>query len=381
MKRLIFALIAALFVAGDHSVSAATAFVRVAILRDISHFTLTIDGRYEVIDQNTGERLATEVRLRPALVALKGGAIQVGTAFFERQRITIEPRSDSLMTVNKKNYRGSLTIINNSGKSITVINSIELEQYIRGVLYHEISDKWPLEAIKAQAVATRTYAVYSMQQYAGREYDMTSDIYSQVYGGRSAERYRTNLAVRRTRGEVLTFNGKVFPAFFHANSGGVTEDAKELWGIDLPPLKGNVESPFSVDSPHYKWRRNFRLKDIQQKLEKAGVKVGEIQEIKVIERNKSGRVRSLKITSRDGAVKTVDGKSFREMIGPNILRSNKYDITMKGWYVDFEGYGWGHGVGMCQWGAYGMAKLRHDYKEILAFYYPSSELSTFKDLD
>ncbi|NTV29437.1 MAG: SpoIID/LytB domain-containing protein [Candidatus Omnitrophica bacterium] len=381
MKRVLCALIMAFWVCGDVGVMAGTAFVRVAILREVSHCTLTIDGRYEVIDQNTGKNLTTAIRLRPALVALKGGAIQVGDSFFDARRITVIPRSDAMMSINNRHYRGTVTIINNDDKSISVINSIELEQYIRGVLYHEVSDKWPLEAIKAQAVATRTYAVYSMQQYAGRDFDMTSDIYSQVYGGRSSERYRTNLAVSRTRGEVLTYKGKVFPAFFHANCGGLTEDAKELWGIDLPPLKGGVVSPFSVDAPHYKWRRNFRLKDIQQKLNLAGVKVGEIADIRVMERNKSERVRSLKITARDGSSLKLDGKSFRDIVGPNLLLSNKYDIVMRGWYVDFEGYGWGHGVGMCQWGAYGMAKLRNDYKKILVFYYPSSDITTFQNLD
>jgi stage II sporulation protein D len=170
----------------------------------------------------------------------------------------------------------------------------------------------------------------------------------------------------------------VFPAFFHANCGGVTEDARELWGIDLPPLRGGVASPFSVDSPHYRWRQNFRLKDLQKKLNAAGIKVGEIVDIKILEKNPSGRARKLQITARTGEIVTVDGKAFRDIIGPNVLRSNKYDIVMKGWYADFEGYGWGHGVGMCQWGAYGMAKLGNDYKKILSFYYPSSQVSPFK---
>ncbi len=379
MKRSIFVFITALFLAAGPGECADLTLVRVAILRDVTHCTLTIDGRYEVIDQNSGKRLNVGMRLRPVAVSLKGGAIKVGDSYYEAQRVTVIPRSDAIMSLNNRNYRGQITLINNSGKSITVINSIELEEYVRGVLHHEISDKWPLEAIQAQAVATRTYAVYSMQQYAGRDYDLTSDIYSQVYGGRSAERYRTNLAVRRTKGEVLTYKGKVFPAFFHANCGGITEDANELWDIDLPPLKGGVDSPFSVNSPHYKWRRNFRLKDIQQKLNKAGVAIGDIQEIKVVERNKSGRVRNLQLTARDGSVKTINGKSFRDILGPNILRSNKYEIVMKGWYVDFEGLGWGHGVGMCQWGAYGMAKLRYDYKKILSFYYPSSVITTLRN--
>jgi stage II sporulation protein D len=364
---------------GDSMVAAKAAQVRVAILRDADHFTITVDGGYDISDFNSGEHLATGIRIRPSIVTIKGGAIQVGDKFFECQRLLIEPRKEALVSVDAKKYRGSITIIKESARSLSVINSIDLEEYIRGVLYHEISDKWPLEAIKAQAVATRTFAVYSMEKYAERDYDMTSDVYSQVYGGRSAERYRTNLAVKRTKGEVLTYAGKVFPAFFSSNCGGVTEDAREMWGIDIPPLRGNISSPYSIDSPHYKWRQNFRLKDIQDKLNTKGYQIGLIQGIKVAERNESGRVRKLEITDRDGKTLVVEGKLFREIIGPNILKSNNFKVQMKGWYVDISGYGWGHGVGMCQWGALGMAKLRHNYKEILSFYYPSSELTPLKD--
>ncbi len=360
---------------------ATTNTVRVAVLRETDHFTIAIDGRYKLVDFNTGALVDKGVRLRPTLVSMSHGKIKVGDVLYQEQRLIIEPRKDALMSVQGKHFRGSLVLINNSGETMTVVNTIELEQYIRGVLYHEVSDKWPLEAIKAQAVATRTYALYSMEKFAGRDYDMTNDVYSQVYGGRSAERYRTNLAVKRTKGEVLNYKGKIFPTFFHANSGGVTEDASELWDVDIPPLKGNVASPFSVNSPHYRWKLNCRLKDIQDKLNDLGYGLGLIKDISVMERNKSGRVRKVRITTREGSSVVVEGKVFREVLGPNVLKSNKYEIAMKGWFVDFAGYGWGHGVGMCQWGAYNMALLRYDYKKILLFYYPGAEMLTLRDID
>lgn len=355
--------------------------VRVAVLRETDHFMITIDGRYRIVDFNTGQSLATGVRLRPTLVSMAHGKIKIGDVLYNQQRLSIEPRRDALMGVNQKHFRGSVVLINNSGESMTVVNTLELEEYIRGVLYHEVSDKWPLEAIKAQAVATRTYALYSMGKFAGRDYDMTNDVYSQVYGGRSAERYRTNLAVKRSKGEVLTYKGKIFPTFFHANSGGVTEDASELWDVDILPLKGNVVSSFSVNSPHYRWKLNYRLKDIQDKLNNLGYDLGLIKEMSVTEKTKSGRVRKIRITTREGRSVIIDGKIFRETLGPNVLKSNKYEITMKGWFVDFGGYGWGHGVGMCQWGAYNMALLRYDYKKILLFYYPGAEIITLRDID
>ncbi len=361
-------------------VTARSKLIRVAVLREVDHFTLAVEGRHTVLDFNTGEKIGVGVRLLPALVAIDHGKIRIGERVYDNQRLIIDPRQDASLRVNDKHFRGMLVVIN-TGSALTVVNSIEIEQYIRGVLYHEVSDKWPLEAIEAQAVATRTYALYSIEKFAARDYDVTNDIYSQVYGGKTAERYRTNLAVRRTSGEVLTYKGKIFPAFFHANSGGVTEDASELWDIDLAPLKGGVESPYSVNSPHYRWQRNFRLKDVQEALAAHGFQTGTIKNIRVIERNKSGRVRKLQIEARDGKKLEVEGKLFREALGPNVLKSNMYDVVMKGYYADLLGHGWGHGVGMCQWGAYNMARMRFLYPQILKFYYPGSVLERLRDID
>ncbi|MBF0386639.1 MAG: SpoIID/LytB domain-containing protein [Candidatus Omnitrophica bacterium] len=362
------------------AVTAKSKLIRVSVLRDVDHFTLAVEGRHTIFDFNTGQKVTVGVRLLPAMVAFDHGKIRIGERVYDNQRLIIDPRQDATLRVNDKHFRGMLVIIN-TGSALTVVNSIELEQYIRGVLYHEISDKWPLEAIKAQAVATRTYALYSIDKFAARDYDVTNDVYSQVYGGKTAERYRTNLAVSRTKGEVLTYRGKIFPAFFHANSGGVTEDASELWNIDLPPLKGGVESPYSISSPHYSWRRNFRLKDIQNTLNAHGFKIGAIKNIKVTEQNKSRRVRKLEIEDRDGVKTVIDGKAFRDALGPNVLKSNMYEVEMKGYYMDLIGHGWGHGVGMCQWGAYNMSLLRFSYKQILKFYYPGSALERFSDID
>jgi stage II sporulation protein D len=380
MIRTIF-LILGIFVMGTASAAAAQKTIRVAVLREVDHFTIGVSGRHAIMDYTLGGQVSVGISLHPSLVVLENGKIKIGAQLFDNRQLLIEPRKDATLRINNSHFRGNILIINNAGASLTVVNFVDLEQYIRGVLYHEVSDKWPLEAIKAQAVATRTYALYSIEKYASRDFDVTNDIYSQVYGGKTAERYRTNLAVRRTNGEILTYQGKVFPTFFHANSGGMTEDAKELWDIDLPPLKGCIESPFSVNSPHYRWTKNFRLKDIQDKLDEHGYKVGLIQEINVLERNKSGRIRKLQIVSRDGNITLIDGKTFREILGPNNLKSNLYEVTMKGWFVDFIGRGWGHGVGMCQWGAYNMARARYNYKQILIYYYPGAVLERHGDIE
>ena len=294
---------------------------------------------------------------------------------FPYERIVFQVSKDISVYVGgvAKKYRGSVAVIKQANSGLLLINALDLESYVRGVLYHEVSHRWPLGAMKAQAVATRTYALYQTEQNKNQLFDVTSDIYSQVYGGRSAERYRTNLAANQTRGEVLFFNGKVLPAYFHSNCGGHTENVHELWEQDLKPLSG-VVCFYCKSAPNNSWKKNFRSADIEIKLSEAGIKVGTIKEIRVIERNESGRIRKLEIISRDGRSTFITGKKFRDVIGPNDIKSNLYDIAMKGYYFDLIGRGWGHGVGMCQWGANEMAKSQFKYKDILEFYYPGAEL-------
>ena len=125
------------------------------------------------------------------------------------------------------------------------------------------------------------------------------------------------------------------------------------------------------------WKKNFRLKDIQDILIEHGHKVGLIKDIAIVDRNRSERINNIKITDRDGKETVISGKDFREAMGPNVLKSNNYEITMKGYYVDFVGKGWGHGVGLCQWGARGMALQQFTYKQILSYYYPRSEFTDY----
>ena len=132
--------------------------------------------------------------------------------------------------------------------------------------------------------------------------------------------------------------------------------------------------------PNYRWKKNFRSKDIQQKLNANGFKLGLIKEIDVLERTKSGRIKNLEIKTRDGKSTTISGIKFRDIIGPNVLKSNYYDIEMKGYYFDVNGRGWGHGVGMCQWGVYRMAKKRYEYTRILGYYYPGAKITKILEL-
>ncbi len=354
--------------------------VRVAIVREARELTLSIEGAYTFRDMPSGKVLARLGRLSKSRVRLLDKGILMGLDVYAAKRILIEPSHDATIVLNNHRFRGKILIIRTEKNRLTVVNNINIEDYIKGVLYHEVSHYWPMEALKAQAVATRTYALYSMGGSGSKDYDMTNDIYSQVYGGRESERYRTGLAVDRTQGEVVAFNNKYLSTYFHATCAGMTEDAKELWNINLAPLKG-VSCSFCQDSPHMRWKRNFRLKDLQDKLINRGFTIGAIKEIAVVDRNRSDRINMLKITDREGHEILINGKDFREVLGPNVLKSNNYEISMQGYYVDFIGKGWGHGVGMCQWGARGMANGQFNYKQIINYYYPHAAIVDYHDLE
>jgi len=350
--------------------------VRIAVLQNVSSIPIAIQGSYEIIDPESGERLQTGRMFNRTLLKAGQKFLILGDAILETSHIRVIPRSLTTVWVgsNKKNYRGTLDIYLHDGRKLLVVNTLDVEQYIKGVLQHEISDKWPMEAIKAQAVAVRTYAYYQMQKNKNKLFDMTGDIYSQVYGGADAERRRTNFGTGQTAGLVLVFNSFIFPAYFHSTCGGRTEDARELWeGEDWPTLRGR-ECGFCKISPHYRWKKNYRSRDAQDALNGRGYNLGLIKEIRVAERDASGRIKTLQIETRDGRVVEITGKLFRDIVGPNLIKSNNYDIVMNGYYFDLIGRGWGHGVGLCQWGSLGMAREGLRYRDILKYYYPGVEI-------
>ncbi len=282
-----------------------------------------------------------------------------------------------LVYVDNIPYRGDIKLLPVGGR-LYVVNMIDIEDYIKGILYNEISNFWPIEAIKAQAIVARTYALYSIKQnkLANRSYDLDATDRSQVYTGRNAERYRLSKAVDETKGLILECpDGKILPAFYHACCGGMTESANALWNVDLPCLKP-VQCPFCKSSPHFHWAYNISQMDITNKLRTSlGMGFNEyIISIIPLGYTTSGRIKGLKLTTDMGNEYTISGKDFRAKLGAKNIRSTNFSVALKNGEFAFDGKGWGHGVGMCQWGAYEMAKKGYDFKEILGYYYPSSKI-------
>ncbi|MBP7836067.1 MAG: SpoIID/LytB domain-containing protein [Candidatus Omnitrophica bacterium] len=348
--------------------------VRVAITRDTASISLKIKGFFEARDLATGRVIYRAKSINATVTAYKNG-IALGGVRLDADKLLIKSDDPEAIIINGRFFRGNIRFIRKPDNKLLVVNDIELEDYVKGILYHEASHYWPVEVLKAQAIISRTYALYQMRENKQEDFDMTNDIYSQVYGGQTSERFRTNRAVDETAGQVLFYKGKIIPAYFHATCGGHTEDASELWKIDLAPLKG-VVCGFCKESPHFSWHGDLSLKEIAEKLTKQDFKIKNITGIEIAGKNNSGRVTDLKIISGNKEEK-ISAKDFRSAIGPNIIKSTNFSVSIAGRDAVFEGVGWGHGVGLCQWGAYFMAKQGYTVEQILRYYYPGADVKTF----
>lgn len=358
--------------------SAAPATIRVAVIKDVDALTLTIKGRYEIYSLYAKKLLAEGKSLKNVRVSPTVSGLMVGKDPFKIFAIKIETSREASIFINGRRFRGSMDIVRTEDLKLLAVNHVDVESYLYGVLYHEVSPLWTMDALEAQAIIARTFALHQSRVKAGKDYDVTSDVYSQMYGGRTSEKWRTNRAVDLTRGKVLTFNGDIFPTYYHATCGGHTEDAGLLWDLDLKPLKG-VWCPYCVKSPHYRWRQKMLLGEIEEKLNKNGYDIRGVYSIKIEGKDPSGRITDLMIKGSNSSVK-IHSNRFRLIIGPNLLRSANFKITLVRGVALFEGIGWGHGVGLCQWGSYLMSKERHNLEEILRFYYPGSEIREIKSL-
>ncbi|MFQ5801880.1 MAG: SpoIID/LytB domain-containing protein [Candidatus Methylomirabilales bacterium] len=281
-------------------------------------------------------------------------------------------RTDAdLLWVNGRPYRGSIEVWNTS-RGLQVINQVALEDYVRGVMAVEADPDWPLQALKAQAVVARTYALYERLASPETLYHLHSTTASQMYRGVSGEDPRSDKAVEATRGVVLAYRGLIIPAFYHAASGGRTEDAVEVWEKKYPFIIG-VEDPFSAIAPHHQWQVAIPRSEIRRALERSGWSVGEIRQVEPVRRTRSGRISLLRISHDRGVLQMV-GRRLRQLLGPNRIRSTRFASYPHDGKIVFAGQGWGHGVGMSQWGAKGMADLAYDSTGILNHYFPLAEL-------
>ncbi len=285
------------------------------------------------------------------------------------QLVRLKAEKEKNIKVNGLSYRGDVWVRAVDGQ-IFVVNSLDLEEYLYGVIPKEISPSWSEQALRTQAVAARTYALYHMIKRKHEKYDVFSTTSSQVYGGKVSEHPSAISAVDQTKGEVLTCNGRLVLALYHANSGGRTEPMENVWQGGFTYLK-SVEDDFSIKRPGYSWNKKIDKTVIENRLKKFGLDVSSIVDIVPVERTESGRIKKLGIIQENKSF-FLSGNSFRLMVGPVEIKSSNFEVKKEKGKFCFLGTGYGHGVGMSQWGMNSMAKKGYDYSQILKFYYPEA---------
>lgn len=275
-------------------------------------------------------------------------------------------------------YRGLLDIFINPLGQAVAVNQVDLESYLRGVVPNELGPvTFPyLEALKAQAVAARTFAVAGLGTFARRGFDLYSDSRSQVYTGSSNEHPLSNRAVIETRGLVVSYQGKPIAAFYSSTCGGITEDYSRVFSGDpIPYLRGGIECTDQL-SPYHSWSTRVALDEHQPALAKR-LAIDCLTDLKLLHRDNAGRVEAIQFVGREHR-ETLGANDFRVVLG---LRSN-YILELdtqqdsRGCIreLSVRGKGWGHGVGLCQMGSVSMAQRGGMYEEILSHYYPGTRL-------
>lgn len=336
---------------------------------------------------------------------------------------------ESQIEVNRKIYRGKILIRNIVGQGLQVVNILPLEQYLYSIVPSEMPASWHFEAVKAQAVAARSFALANMHKHEAEGFDVCATTHCQVYGGKDIEMERSTIAVENTRGLTMFYQGKPITAVFHSSAGGKTEDSENVWGSYSPYLR-SVED-YDQGLPNYQWEKKMHAEEIQTKLENNGYSLGDLQAIELsimnengkneIDRTATGRVKTIRFIGDKGNI-SLDGSRIRSILG---LNSTKFDISLvvpnqkeievplgmyykknievnvppyketKGLPTDkknirrltgrlgeiivFNGFGWGHGLGLSQWGAKAMADKVAEtdttyFKDILKHYYTGIEI-------
>ncbi len=266
-----------------------------------------------------------------------------------------------------RTYRGIIKV-NVQDQRIQVINILSLEDYISGILAGEMNASWELSALKAQAIAARTYALFMKRNPRHLEYDLASGTQDQVYLGASAETPKTNQAVRETRGVYLSHNGKPIKAYFHSRCGGMTETADKVWNRHKPS-HARVICPYCQRHP-FTWEARISLFDFFRILEIPFTKAFQL----FSERSPSGRVAELRVLANDKKL-AFSSEQLRQRFGYTRIKSTRFNWQVNGGEVKIEGIGAGHGVGMCQWGARYLAQVGKGHIQILKYYYPDSTLA------
>lgn len=344
-------------------------------------FTRIIGGKYRALYGSYGSRDAAENDLTDNLLpgvlySPDDPCLQIQTArgetLFsigqEQRSIALLPAGESMTGYGGDIYRGGFKCLLGEDGRLTVINYVNLEDYVKGVLPYEMSQGWPYEALRAQAVCARTYVVYHLDEYSDQGFDITADTYSQVYRGVLEADESTDLAVDSTAGQYVRYKGQICQIYYFAADGGATEDGKNVFEADKPYLTGKPD-PFeeALNFSLKTWSEKKSGEYLSARLALDGYDLGPVLEVRP-EYSDTGNVIAMTFADGDGNSVRIEGRRCY-----TILRLNSPRFTVTGGDGEdflFTGGGLGHSCGMSQWGAYAMAAVYgYDYEDIIRFYF------------
>lgn len=369
--------------------------VRVGLKVDVASIELDGTGRVEVVDESGRVRTSGTgpwtVRAADGGLELSGGGESVRSPGVLIARPT---SASGQVRIDGKAYRGAV-LLRRAASGVTAANLIDLEAYLMGVVPHEIGAGRPpeeLEAVKAQAIAARTYAIRHMGRRESLGFDFHATVQDQVYGGMDSEDAVSSQAVRETAGEIVAYDGTPIEAFYHSTCGGRTAALKEVWDGEPRPYLQSVSDRdpgggwYCETSNRFRWTEEWTEAELHGTLSanlaeaRGGREVTRVESMEITDRSRSGRAASLRIRTNLGESR-VPGDSIRRVLRPEpnrILNSTAIDIHTHGTgeveRLVVEGAGWGHGIGMCQIGALGRSRAGHSYREILTAYYPGTRI-------
>lgn len=357
----------------------------------------------------------------------EGTTVAIGSYIYEADQFPTLYPINGYVTVDGVKYRGGMQFKRIDGGALTVINVVDIEQYLYSVIGKEMSPSWNIEALKAQAVCARGFAISNYNKFSKYGFNLDTTTTSQVYKGVSTETESTRRAVDETKGQVLKHGGKIIQSIYCASMGGASANAENVWGGSYPYLV-SVTDPYENpdEATRYSWSITLSADDIKKCLSDAGINIGDITSVEIVSQDDAGYVTELLFTGTNGT-HTVKKSSCRTIFGGK-LHSQRYTIaggeetypnismisadgiftkpsnevyvrgagkmsvlnvlssvitkifapqsgnTVSSGEYTFNGNGWGHGVGMSQWGAKAMADKGFTYEDILTFYYTGTYL-------
>lgn len=284
---------------------------------------------------------------------------------WQGSRLWLEPQQGGYVWIGDRWYRGRTLLLSDQG-GITAVNYVNLEEYLYSVLGGEMNGSWPQEALKAQAVAARSFALYRRQHRGQHHYDLGNTQVWQVYRGLADEAPGTLAAVRSTAGQVLVHNGSIIEAVFHSSSGGHTENVEDVWTRYVPYLRGVVD--YDHIAPVFHWRQQFSAQELSRRL----TGVGAVQALTPVKTSPYGRIMTMKVLGEGGS-RILKGNRVRRALD---LKSARFRVSQpQPQTFVLEGYGFGHGLGLSQWGARNLAQHGYKYQQILSHYYQNTNLA------